>query len=492
MLFHTWIFAAFFAVVFATYLAVKNTPLRLPLLLAASYVFYGCWSPNYLVLIVYATAVDYALVLLMARTRRRWLRRVLLLVSVSNNLALLGQFKYAWFLVDSVNAVLGWFGAGWEVAPPGLVWPIGVEHVSGAVNAAFEWLGLRTRLAPMGLMLPVGISFYTFQSMSYTIDYCRGQVEKEPSFLRFATFVSLFPQLVAGPIERAKNLLPQLRTPRQVRAIDVTDGMSMFVVGLFKKVALADYLALYVDKVYASPEGFGAPALILATMAFSWQIYFDFSGYTDMARGAARMMGFRLMLNFNNPYLATGLGDFWGRWHISLSTWFRDYVYIPLGGNRKGPARTYGHMLLTMLVSGLWHGAAWTFVIWGALHAAGRAATRELEATNFYRRRVPRIVKQALVFAFVSFAWIFFRARSLDDALLVAGRICTASWTDPRFPLLMAGLLASVWVYQFLHASRVRRLVQLAPVRVALVVLMLLYLALLPGGRSQPFIYFQF
>jgi len=492
MLFHTWIFAAFFLIVYPAYLAVKHTRLRIPLLLVASYVFYGWWDANYLVLILYATAVDYTVVRLMALTRRRWLRRLWLAVSVANNLALLGQFKYAWFLIDGLNALLGHLGAGLAVGPPQLVWPIGVEHAGGAINAALGWLGLSTRLPAMGLLLPVGISFYTFQSMSYTIDFYRGQVEKEPSFLRFAAFVSLFPQLVAGPIERARNLLPQLRTEQPVAARDVTDGLGLFVVGLFKKVALADYLALYVDKVYAAPGQFGAAALVLATVAFSWQIYFDFSGYTDMARGAARMMGFRLMLNFNNPYLATGLGDFWGRWHISLSTWFRDYVYIPLGGNRKGKARTYLNMVLTMVISGLWHGAAWTFVIWGALHALGRAVTRELEATSFYRDRVPRLLKQAFVFAFVSFAWIFFRAQSLDDATTIVSRIFTESRADPRLPLLLAGLVGSVWAYQLVHESRLRRLLQPAFVRVALVIAMLLYLAVVPGGRSQPFIYFQF
>jgi len=250
--------------------------------------------------------------------------------------------------------------------------------------------------------LPLGISFYTFQSMSYSIDVYRGDAQPIRSFVDFACFVSMFPQLVAGPIERAKNLLPQLQSAPKITRHDVADGLSLFVVGLFKKVALADYLALYVDPVYAAPGEHQAPALVLATFAFAWQIYFDFSGYTDMARGVGRMMGIRLMLNFNNPYLATGLGDFWRRWHISLSTWFRDYVYIPLGGNRKGEVRTYVNICLTMLISGLWHGAAWTFVIWGALHAVGYSLTRALESSSFYRERVPMLLKQGLTFLFVT------------------------------------------------------------------------------------------
>jgi len=496
MLFHTWMFALFFLGVYPVYLAVRRTRLRAPWLLLASYVFYGAWNPLYLVLIVYATLVDYTAVRCMARTRRRFWRGLWLAVSVANSVALLSQFKYAGFVVGSLNDLLAAMGTGLSVPSPGVVWPVGFESMGNALaehlNVYLAHLGIGYAIPRVGLLLPVGISFYTFQSMSYTIDFFRGRVEEEPNFIRFATFVSLFPQLVAGPIERARNLLPQLRTPRPIAFRDVTDGLSLFVVGLFKKVALADYLASYVDGVYGAPGRFGAPALILATLAFTWQIYFDFSGYTDMARGIGRMMGFRLMLNFNNPYLAMGLGDFWSRWHISLSTWFKDYVYIPLGGNRKGKARTYVNMFLTMVISGLWHGAAWTFVLWGVLHALGRMATRELEATSFYRDRVPRLVKQLGVFLFVAFAWIFFRAQSLDDALLIVSRIATAEWTDPALPLLAGGLVASIWAYQFVYESRVRRWLQWTPLRVALVVAMILYLAIVPGDEGQPFIYFQF
>jgi D-alanyl-lipoteichoic acid acyltransferase DltB (MBOAT superfamily) len=328
--------------------------------------------------------------------------------------------------------------------------------------------------------------------MSYTIDYYRGHVEEEPSLIRFATFVSLFPQLVAGPIERASNLLPQLHDTPPITRAHVTDGLSLFIVGLFKKVALADYLSLYTDKVYAMPESFQGPALVLATVAFGWQIYFDFSGYTDMARGVALMMGYRLMLNFNNPYLATDLGDFWRRWHISLSTWFKDYVYIPLGGNRRSQLRTYVNMALTMVISGLWHGAAWTFVIWGALHALGRVLTRELERTRLYRERVPRFAKQVFVFTFVTFAWIFFRAASWHDACVVVSRIFTTGWGDPAFPLAALALILSVWAYEFVCESRWRHAMQLAPVRVGLVLMMAAYLAVFARASSQPFIYFQF
>lgn len=458
MLFHTWTFLAFFLVVYAVYLAVKKTPLRIPWLLAASYVFYGWWNWGYLVLIAWATTVDWLAVTAMAHTRHK---RPWLALSIVNNLSLLGFFKYGHFVAANVNALLDALGANLAVPK-------------------FDYL------------LPVGISFYVFQSMSYTIDFYRGRIEREPSFIRYATFVSLFPQLVAGPIERASNLLPQLRETPRISRSDVADGLSLFVVGLFKKIALADYLALYVDPIYASPGNHQAPALLLATLAFAWQIYFDFSGYTDMARGVGRLLGIRLMLNFNNPYLATGLGDFWRRWHISLSTWFKDYVYIPLGGNRHGEVRTYVNMVLTMLVSGLWHGAMWTFVLWGAVHAAGRVLTRALEQTSFYRHRVPTFPKQVLTFSIITLAWVFFRARCVDDAWLILGRIFGAGAADPRFPLVAAALVLSIWLYQYLYESRLRGLLGTAPVRVALVVGMVLYMVMFVTSSDQAFIYFQF
>ncbi|MDQ1258176.1 MAG: hypothetical protein QG656_2785, partial [Candidatus Hydrogenedentes bacterium] len=414
MLFHSWIFLIFFAIMYPVYLLTKDTRFRGVWLLTASYVFYGWWNPLYLLLIAYLTVVDYCVVLAMARWDRR--KGLFLTLNLLNNFGLLAFFKYASFATQNINALLGRIGIEYAIPMP-------------------------------DILLPVGISFFIFQSMSYTIDFYRGHVEKEPSFIRYATYVSFFPQLVAGPIERSTNLLVQLRGPLPVTRRDVTDGMSLFVVGLFKKVALADYLSTYVDEVYLMPGSYDAPALMLATFAFAWQIYFDFSGYTDMARGIARMLGVRLMLNFNNPYLATGLGDFWQRWHISLSTWFRDYLYVPLGGNRYGQTRTYVNMFLTMVISGLWHGAKWTFVIWGVSHAIGRIVTRELERTPFYRDKVPRCVKQALVFVFVCFCWIFFRADSLTDAGIILKRIFTTGWTDPKCPLLMLGLVGSIWVY---------------------------------------------
>ena len=458
MLFHTWIFAAFLAVVLPIHLLVRRTRFGSCWLLIASYTFYAAWNPLFLILIVVSTAIDYAAVRFMERTerKRRWL-----VLSLCSNLGLLGFFKYAGFVTDNVNVLLQ--QTGYAIPAP-------------------------------DVLLPVGISFFTFQSMSYTIDAYRGQLKVERSFVRFAAFVSLFPQLVAGPIERAKSLLPQLATPAKVRSRDVADGVSLFFVGIFKKVALADWLALYVDKVYEAPEEFQGPALALATFAFGWQIYFDFSGYTDMARGVARVMGFRLMVNFNNPYVATDLGDFWNRWHISLSTWFRDYVYIPLGGNRRGAGAMYRNIFITMILSGLWHGAAWGFLIWGGLHAVGRLLMRPLERSAVYKDRVPKILKQLLVFTFVTFAWVFFRAQTWEASSLFVTRMFTSGWGDPEFPMLLLGMVLSVWGYQLLYSAggSGKRFLDLAPVRIGLVLSMIAWLLLVAQPASRPFIYFQF
>ena len=458
MLFHSWHFVVFFMVVYLIYLPLRKTRLYPHWLLTASYFFYGWWNPLYLLIIAYSTVANYYAVILMQKSQKK---KLWLTLSIVNSLGLLGFFKYAVFVTDNLNALFSLLGAPFAIPSP-------------------------------GMLFPVGISFYTFQAMSYTIDFYRGKVEREPSLIRFATFVSLFPRLLAGPIERAGNLLPQLTEKPKISGENITDGLSLFVVGLFKKVALADYLALYVDRIYAAPDLFDGLTLMLATFAFGWQIYFDFSGYTDMARGIARMMGFNLMLNFSNPYLATSLGDFWGRWHISLSSWFRDYLYIPLGGNRKGKFNTYRNMFITMVVSGLWHGAAWTFVIWGVLHAVGRFLTRELEETEFYKKKVPMLVKQVFVFTLVTFAWIFFRAETLSDAALIVKRIFTTGLANPSFPLVALFFCLSIWIYQFLFESRIGKFLDWTPIRVGIMCLIVLYLIMFTGSSNEAFIYFQF
>ena len=533
MLFHTWPFLIFLLIVLPVFFALRKTFLWLPWLTLASYFFYAWWNPYYLFLVIYSTLLDFSLVALMdhcprsgakvnvvsrltrlefkdrvlklafvvsvlltagaismsvtgPKTLRPTMtgfavlmflmmlgalfssRRIWLVISLVNNLALLLFFKYARFVVQNVNDLLAWLRVSITLSDPSSLMPLGFEY-----------------------LLPVGISFFTFQSLSYTIDFYLGNVQRERNLLRFATFVCFFPQLMAGPIERAKHLLPQFHRFPEFRLHNLTDGASLFLVGLFKKLALANYISFYVERVYGNPSVFGAPALIAATMAFGWQIFFDFSAYTDMARGVAKMMGFDLILNFNNPYLATGLGEFWSRWHISLSSWFRDYVYIPLGGNRDGAFQTCRNLFLTFLISGIWHGANWTFVIWGALHGLGVIITREMERSAFYREKVPKFLKQAGVFAFVSFTWIFFRASSLQDAWRIVRRIFTAGWANPEIPALMVSLIALVWLYECLYESKSRELLKLSFIRVGVAVFMLLYLCFCASGGGA-FIYFQF
>ncbi|MGQ9608702.1 MAG: MBOAT family O-acyltransferase [bacterium] len=458
MLFHSWYFIIFFVVVYAIYLALRNTKYYLYWLLIASYFFYGWWNPLYLIIIAYSTITNYYAVVLMQKNGRK---KVYLIASIINSLAVLCFFKYGAFITNNLNTF-------------------------------FSALRIKYTIPKPGLLLPVGISFYTFHAMSYTIDYYRGVIKREPSLIKFATFISFFPQLVAGPILRASDMLPQLSVKPEIRKENISDGLSLFITGLFKKIALADYLAIYVDKIYNAPALFTSSHLILATFAFGWQIYFDFSGYTDMARGISRIMGFNLKLNFNNPYLATSLGDFWNRWHISLSSWFKDYLYIPLGGNRKGKFNTYRNMFITMVISGFWHGAAWTFIIWGLIHAVGRFITREFERSPFYNNKIPKLVKQIYVFIFVSFAWIFFRAQNISDAFLIVKKILTSGLADPNFPIVALLLCLMVWIYQFLFESKFSKVLEDSFLKIALVCFMILYMVIFNISGNEAFIYFQF
>ncbi len=458
MLFHTWPFAIFFIIVYVGYLLLRPTRLWIPWLLVASYVFYGWWNPWCLFLIAYSTVLDYFCVRRMHHGGRRgfWLA-----MSLVNNLGILAFFKYASFFGENLNALLAFANTGYILQMP-------------------------------RVELPVGISFFTFQSMSYTIDYYRGDVEYEGSLIRYATFVSFFPQLVAGPIERSSALLPQLQRLPTITRNHFGDGFSLFVTGLVKKVVYANFLASYADPIFSNPASQTPTALVCATIAFAWQIYFDFSGYTDMARGIAQAMGVDLMLNFYHPYMATGLRDFWSRWHISLSSWFRDYVYIPLGGSRGGAWLTSRNLFLTMVISGFWHGAAWTFLIWGALHGAAYVVMRPIEASSWYRERVPTWLKRILIFAFVCLTWIFFRAASVQDAWLIITRIVTEVWSDPRFPALAVALLVAVIIYQWIYESERVRGVWLERSHLALQFLSLLYVSFVPGRGDMAFIYFQF
>ncbi len=429
MPFHTWPFLLFMLAVLPLYYAVRRTKLVLWFLLAVSYFFYGLNDPWYLLLVVYITAVNYALGLVMATCpfdapKAPLLKRpgLWLWLGVALDLLPLVFFKYEAFFAAQLSAL----------------------HLAAI---------------PAGVVFPIGLSFFTFQGLSYLIDLYLGKIERERNLLRFANFVCFFPQVLMGPIERAGHLLPQFENPAPARLRNFTDGCSLILLGLFKKLALAAYLAKFVDRVYDNPAAAAAPELILATVVFGWQIYFDFSGYTDMARGIARLLGFKLVLNFNHPYLATGIGDFWRRWHMSFSRWILDYIFMPLQMLwREWTAwGTALALFITFLFSGVWHGGTWKYVVWGGLHGLGLAATHQMERSKYYRNRVPTWLKRSWTFAYVSFAWIFFHARDMDDALLIVRRIFSAPWTNPHIAGLIVLIILAAWIYQVLHESKTWR-----------------------------------
>ncbi len=421
MLFNSLQFIIFFPTVVAIYFLLPHRH-RWVLLLAASYYFYAAWKLEYTLLIFTSTAVDYVMARQMARAEHRWQRRAYLGVSLLVNLGLLFGFKYFNFFNESARAAFNHFNIFYDVP-------------------AFQ------------LLLPVGISFYTFQTLSYTIDVYRGKVAPERHFGIYALYVAFFPQLVAGPIERATHLLPQFHQTMSFDQARIASGLRLILWGMFKKVVIADRLALYVNQVYDQPSDHGALTLLLASYFFAFQIYCDFSGYSDIAIGVARVMGFTLMENFRQPYMARSIAGFWQRWHISLSTWFRDYLYIPLGGNRVPKWRWYSNLFLVFLVSGLWHGAAWHFVVWGTLH--GLLVVLEVAlggATLWGARRlgrqeplhVPATISIFATFHLVLLTWIFFRANTLADALLIVGRLFTLagtnSWAELYTPWAAAGV----------------------------------------------------
>jgi D-alanyl-lipoteichoic acid acyltransferase DltB (MBOAT superfamily) len=470
MIFNSLVFWVFFAAVYGLYRALPHRGQNV-LLLVSSYFFYGWWDWRFLSLIFISTVVDYWAGLAMERAgenERR--RRIALWVSVATNLGILAFFKYFNFFADSLAGLL-------------------------------QVVGVDTPVRHLNIILPVGISFYTFQTMSYTLDIYRRQLKPTRSFLDFAAFVSFFPQLVAGPIERAAKLLPQIEQPRTIRRGDMESGAWLVVWGLFKKCVVADNLAVLVDGVFGAETATGAAAL-LALYAFAFQIYCDFSGYSDIARGLARWMGIELMLNFNNPYFAVNPKEFWARWHISLSSWLRDYLYISLGGNRRGRGRRYANLALTMLLGGLWHGAAWTFVVWGAFHGlllvvyhawASRFAPKGGADSGrwVWLRRI-------LLFHLVCLGWLFFRAESLGQAGALLQQIFTAfEWNGQAVNMLAAliVLCLPLWLVQGLQV-RTGRLdapmeLSLVPRAALLAVMILMFLALGHTGGGA-FIYFQF
>ncbi len=378
-------FLIFFSVFFFAYFNLPHR-FRLPLILIASYVFYAFARVEYVLLIAFSTIVDYFAARAIEVTPKTdgLRRRTLLFISLAVNLGVLFTFKYFNFFAGAVADLLTL---------------IGIPHSEASLN----------------LILPVGISFYTFQSMSYTIDVYRGQLPAERDLQRFSAYIAFFPQLVAGPIERAGRILPQFDRRVSFDYDRVVSGFRLVLWGLFKKVVIADRVALYVNEVYNHVEAYDGLVLVVATFFFAIQIYCDFSGYSDIAIGLARVVGFDLMENFRQPYFSASIADFWRRWHISLSTWFRDYVYIPLGGSRVPMGQHLANLMIVFLVSGLWHGASWTFVVWGALHGLFIVAEVVLGQNN----RRANLFNIGLTFVLTCVAWVFFRANTLADAVTV-------------------------------------------------------------------------
>ena len=481
MLFNSLKFMVFLPAVLVLYWALPHR-FRKYLLLAASYYFYMCWKPEFIVLILFSTVVNYFCALCIRRYPGA--KKPMLIADLIVNFGLLFFFKYLNFFGETLTALCR------------------------AVSIPFT--------APaLDIILPVGISFYTFQTLSYTIDVYRGKMEPERDFITFALFVSYFPQLVAGPIERADNLLPQLKKEQVFRYDQAAHGVRLMVWGFFKKCVCAAYLSRLADAVYNDVSYASGGAAALATAAFALQIYCDFGGYSDIARGCSEMMGVELMVNFKAPYFALSMRDFWKRWHISLTSWFREYVYFPLGGSRRGFARTLRNTLIVFALSGLWHGASWTFVAWGLLHALYLCA--EL-IWNRLRRSAPKApgpCRKALLllktFVLACIAWTFFRADTMADALASLGAAFAGlrhplTWMQDAWHLLTAGgaLTAAITVFSVLvlllgdlldekndAMAAVGRLRPAA--RYTLYVVFLLgILLLIPKTTAAPFIYFQF
>jgi len=360
---------------------------RFLILLLSSYLFYAAWNYKFVSLLLFSTCVDFLFGLLIYRNKQNQrLRKILLILSVTCNLTILGFFKYFNFFVGDIQAVMGWFG-------------------------------LELKLPVLNVILPVGISFYTFQSMSYTIDIYRGNIEATTNFLKFASYVSLFPQLVAGPIVRYKDIEGQLnRMDRSLSLYYLIKGLQLFLIGLAKKVLIADSIAAVINPMFDNYLELGQLETWAAALGYTFQIYFDFSGYSDMAIGLGNMLGLQLPYNFNSPYKALNIADFWRRWHITLSTWLRDYLYIPLGGNRISRKRTAFNLILVFILGGLWHGAAWTFIIWGIYQGtlvAGYYASKKVWDD------MPISIQRILTFFFVIIGWIFFRSDNVPMALVL-------------------------------------------------------------------------
>jgi alginate O-acetyltransferase complex protein AlgI len=474
MLFCSQQFLLFFAVVFVTYWALPWPRARVGLLLVASFYFYASWNHWLAIIIAVSTTFDYFIARGLEVSKSPGWRKLMLSASLVGNLSLLVYFKYANFFLRSLEE--------------------GLRAAGGSAS-----------LPVLQVILPIGISFYTFEAINYTVDVYRGRVPAERNLLHFMLFITFFPHLVAGPIVRARDFLPQIRRPKRWSWARMELGARFVMLGLFKKLAIADHMALFSDPVFANPAKYGSGAVWLATLAYALQIYCDFSGYSDMALGTAHMLGYKLAQNFNLPYLATNVAEFWHRWHMSLSTWLRDYLFIPLGGSRGGKARTARNLMVTMVLGGLWHGASWTFVFWGFLH--GLLLVTHRAFADFCKPR-PRLdgalqgvagtmLRRVATFLAVCLCWVFFRATTFGTAWEMIRRLVVPHAGDgPPLPALSLWYTGALFIvcYVIAYNGLWKRVVTRLPAPVlgvgyaAAVALALL----LAPGTTKTFIYFQF
>jgi alginate O-acetyltransferase complex protein AlgI len=473
MLFNSLTFIIFFAVVVALHYAPLSWRVKKINLLIASYIFYGAWSPPFVLLILLSTVIDWQAARWIHAAKTEGGRRLALLLSLGANLGILGYFKYGEFLLANFTALMK---------------SVGVDY------AAPDW----------NIVLPVGISFYTFQTMAYSLDVYLRRAAPTKSFLDFALFVTFFPQLVAGPIVRPSQLVPQFAEPKYATAPQFYWGLALIVIGLFEKVVLADsFLAPAADGAFGAMGAIHPLDAWTGVLAFSGQIFFDFSGYSTTAIGTAFCLGFKLPNNFNFPYAAIGFSDFWRRWHISLSTWLRDYLYVPLGGNQKGRIRTYINLMITMLLGGLWHGANWTFVVWGGLHGLYLAVERFLRevmpSQSWFKALWFKIAMALLTYFLVNITWVFFRAQSFDQAsTFLASMFALAP--EPKKVLylneivpaaiVVAGMVVTHW--RMRDTSMEAVVAKTPAIIIGAALTFMLFMLVITQGSDSAFIYFQF
>ena len=476
MLFNSLQFAVFFIIVYSLYLILSHK-WQNRMLLVASYVFYSAWDWRFLSLIFISTVLDYFCGIKISEAGSVKRKKKFLFLSIFGNLCILGFFKYFDFFAASLQNLLGFFG-------------------------------FSIQLRFLHIILPVGISFYTFQTMSYTIDIYRGKLKPTYKFFDFALFVAFFSQLVAGPIERATHLLPQILSPRKMDLNKFYEGCYLIFWGLFLKVFIADNLALVVEPVFAGRPTYNGAKVLLALYAFAFQIFCDFAGYSNIARGLGKVMGFDIMINFNLPYFACNPREFWQRWHISLSSWLRDYLYIPLGGNRKGAFKTYRNLAITMLLGGLWHGAAWTFVIWGAYHGLLLILHRLLKPLfklipspkGFFDQKLRFFVKVVFFFHFTCLGWLIFRAQSVRQAVsMLSSMVLNFQFIhEPQIHHMFFRIIFLVWILVMIQLFQYKRndlmvIFTTRPIIRAVFYYVCFYLLTIFGyTTAKEFIYFQF